>query len=219
MLLFLCHKYMGKWASQIALVVKSLPANVGDIRDKTWAWSLGREDPLEEGMATHPGFLPGESQGQRRLAGCSPESKRIEQNQSDLACTHMVKWSRSLRHLSSLCFLPEGPNCLSLLVLFCAPDTDLTVMDSQWWNTGYGPDSRHRPGSQKVKGTASEGGSSAVGRKLVGESQECSQWSEHDWAIRKKSVELRAPLLEEFSWLHYSIQAFNWTLQLNKDDT
>ena len=34
--------------------------------------SLGREDPLEKGMATHPVFLPGESQGQRSLAGCSP---------------------------------------------------------------------------------------------------------------------------------------------------
>ncbi|KAF6077259.1 dihydroorotate dehydrogenase (quinone) [Phyllostomus discolor] len=29
-------------------------------------------------------------------------------------------------------------------------DTDLTVMGCRWWNTGYGPDSRCRPGSQKV---------------------------------------------------------------------
>ena len=34
--------------------------------------SLGREDPLEESMATHSVFLPGESQGQRSLAGYSP---------------------------------------------------------------------------------------------------------------------------------------------------
>ena len=27
----------------------------------TWVQSLGWEDPLEEGMATHPVFLPGES--------------------------------------------------------------------------------------------------------------------------------------------------------------
>ena len=32
-------------------------------------WSLSREDPLEEGMAV---FLPGESYGQRSLAGDSP---------------------------------------------------------------------------------------------------------------------------------------------------
>ena len=36
--------------------------------------SLGWEDPLEEEMATHstPVFLPGESHGQRSLAGYSP---------------------------------------------------------------------------------------------------------------------------------------------------
>ena len=33
---------------------------------------LGQEDPLEEGMATTAIFLPGESHGQRSLAGCSP---------------------------------------------------------------------------------------------------------------------------------------------------
>ena len=34
--------------------------------------SLGREDPLEEGLATHSTVLPGESHGQRSLAGYSP---------------------------------------------------------------------------------------------------------------------------------------------------
>ena len=37
-----------------------------------WVQSLGREDPLEEGMATTPALLPGESHRQRRLAGYSP---------------------------------------------------------------------------------------------------------------------------------------------------
>ena len=36
---------------------------------ETWVGSLGREDPLEEGMQPTPVFLPGESQGQRSLAG------------------------------------------------------------------------------------------------------------------------------------------------------
>ena len=36
-------------------MVKNLPANVGDIRDTVR--SLGREDPLEEGMATHSSIL------------------------------------------------------------------------------------------------------------------------------------------------------------------
>ena len=34
--------------------------------------SLGREDPLEEDMATHSSTLAAESQGQRSLVGYSP---------------------------------------------------------------------------------------------------------------------------------------------------
>ena len=36
--------------------------------------SLGLEDPLEKGMATY--FLPGESHGQRSLAGYSPQGHK-----------------------------------------------------------------------------------------------------------------------------------------------
>ena len=36
------------------------------------AQSLGWEDPLEEGTATHSVFLPGESHGQRSLETYSP---------------------------------------------------------------------------------------------------------------------------------------------------
>ena len=46
----LCNKC--EWASQVAVVVKILLANAGDIRD-TRVQSLGWKDPLEEGMATH----------------------------------------------------------------------------------------------------------------------------------------------------------------------
>ena len=35
--------------------------------------SLGREDPLEEDMPAHASVLPGESHGQRRLEGQSPQ--------------------------------------------------------------------------------------------------------------------------------------------------
>ena len=44
------------WASLVAQLVKNPPTMW-----ETWVWSLGWEDPLEEGMATHPVFLPGES--------------------------------------------------------------------------------------------------------------------------------------------------------------
>ena len=40
------------WASLVAQTVKNLPAT-----RETWVRSLGREDPLEEGMATHSSIL------------------------------------------------------------------------------------------------------------------------------------------------------------------
>ena len=62
------------WASQVALGVKNLPFNAGNIRD---AGSIpGREDPLEAGMEPTPVFLPGESHGQRSLAGYSPQAHK-----------------------------------------------------------------------------------------------------------------------------------------------
>ena len=46
---------MVEWAYQVVLVVKNLPANARDIRDHVG--SLGQEDLLEEGMATHYSIL------------------------------------------------------------------------------------------------------------------------------------------------------------------
>ena len=40
------------WTSLVAQTVKNLPAMW-----ETWVWSLGREDPLEEGIATHSNIL------------------------------------------------------------------------------------------------------------------------------------------------------------------
>ena len=53
-------------ASLVIQTVKNLPTV-----QKTWVRSLGQEDPLEKETATHPVFLPGESQGQRSLVGYS----------------------------------------------------------------------------------------------------------------------------------------------------
>ena len=40
------------WASLVAQRIKHLPA-----MQETWVWTLGREDPLEKGMATHSSIL------------------------------------------------------------------------------------------------------------------------------------------------------------------
>ena len=54
-------------ASLVAQMVKSLPAV-----QKTWGWSLGREDSLERKWQPTPVFFPGKSHWQRSLAGYSP---------------------------------------------------------------------------------------------------------------------------------------------------
>ena len=38
--------------------------------------SLGGEDPMEKGMATHSSILPGEVHGQRSLAGYSSQGRK-----------------------------------------------------------------------------------------------------------------------------------------------
>ena len=43
---------------------------------ETWVRSLGWEDPLEKEMQPTPVFLPGESHGQRSLAGSSPRGRK-----------------------------------------------------------------------------------------------------------------------------------------------
>ena len=47
---------------QVALVIKNLLSNAGDVREMQ-VWFLGWEDPLEEGMAAARVFLPGEYHG------------------------------------------------------------------------------------------------------------------------------------------------------------
>ena len=60
------NSYMFR-ASLVAQTRKNLPAV-----QKTQVRSLGWENPLEEGMATHSSILPGEFHGQRSLMGHSP---------------------------------------------------------------------------------------------------------------------------------------------------
>ena len=59
------------WASQVVLVGKNLPANAGDVRDVDLIPGSGRS-PRGGAWQSTPVFLPGESHGQRSLAGYSP---------------------------------------------------------------------------------------------------------------------------------------------------
>ena len=61
---------------------------------ETWVQPLGREDPLEEGMATHSVFLPGESHGQRSLAGYHPWGRKDSDTTERLHCSLSSQDSR-----------------------------------------------------------------------------------------------------------------------------
>ena len=69
--------YVCIWASQVVLMVKKPPA--GDKRDT--GWSLGQEDPLEEGMATHSSILAWRTPQREELGGLLLNGlQRIGQN-------------------------------------------------------------------------------------------------------------------------------------------
>ena len=70
------------WASLVAQLVKNPHAMW-----ETWVQSLGREDPLERGMATIPVFLPGEFHGQRSLADYSPWGRKESDTTEQLTHT------------------------------------------------------------------------------------------------------------------------------------
>ena len=61
------NKYDSCRASPVAQVVENLPA-----MQETQVLSLGQEDPLEKGMATHSNILAWRIHGQRNLVGHSP---------------------------------------------------------------------------------------------------------------------------------------------------
>ena len=54
------------------LVVKNPPDDAGGVRDAGWIHGSGRS-PTGRAWQPTPVFFPGESHGQRSLAGCSPE--------------------------------------------------------------------------------------------------------------------------------------------------
>ena len=67
---------LAKRVSQVALVVKNLPANAGDIRGM--GSIPGSRRPPGGGHGNLLQFLPGDSQGQRSLVGHSPQGRKSQ---------------------------------------------------------------------------------------------------------------------------------------------
>ena len=59
------------FSSLVAQKLKNLPAV-----QETQVQSLGQEDPLERGMATHSSVLTWRIHGQKSLVGCSPRGHK-----------------------------------------------------------------------------------------------------------------------------------------------
>ena len=54
--------------------------------------SLGRKDPLEEEMASHPVSLPGKSHGQESLEGYSPRGHKESDTLSNYPFKLYLQW-------------------------------------------------------------------------------------------------------------------------------
>ena len=102
-------KLTSKWTYPGGDRGKESAANAGEIQ----VWSLGREDLLEEGMATHPSILAW------RIPWAEPEglqfigSQRVKHNWSDLAHMHHLNQWISVSRLPSIIWVgltqpPEG---------------------------------------------------------------------------------------------------------------
>ena len=76
-------------------MVKNLPTNVEDTRDKKFQF-LGQENPLEKGMATHSTILAGEIHGERNLVDYSPWN-------------HMESNTTEHSHITCACNVPNRP--------------------------------------------------------------------------------------------------------------
>ena len=94
-------------ASQVAQLVKKLPANAGDIRDEASIPGSGRS--LEEEMHPTPVFLPGKSHGQRILVGYSPgDGKELDVTEHTFSS---LSWYRVPQTLGIPCDESKGFFC------------------------------------------------------------------------------------------------------------
>ena len=110
--IFLYDYYL--WVSQVALVVKNLPAHTGGTRDVGSILGLGRSPGVGNGPPT-PVFLPGKFYGQRNLAGYSPWFCKESDMTERLGTTISKKmWEIFWRWT---CFFPKWESSITIFKL------------------------------------------------------------------------------------------------------
>ena len=78
-------------ASQVALVVKNLPANAGDANHRFDPWV--RKIPWSSKWQPTTVFLPGKFHGQRSLVGYSPRGhKELDTTEHSHTCYYSFLW-------------------------------------------------------------------------------------------------------------------------------
>ena len=114
-------------------MVKNLPATW-----ETWVRSLGWEDPLEKGMATHSNILAWKIP-QRNLAGCSPWGRKELDRAEQLTHTHSLE-----RLQLELARLPQRTTATATSAGRCGlsspnftPDPNLTLLLDFFLNNIY----------------------------------------------------------------------------------
>ena len=89
-------------------MVKNPPANAGDTRD---SGSIPRKIPWRKAWQPTPVFLPGESHGQRSLAGYNPKESQLSNWVTHIAikvCSGLPG-NQTRRRLLSLRVVPSAP--------------------------------------------------------------------------------------------------------------
>ena len=107
-------------ASLVAQLVKNLPT-----MGETWVWSLGWEDPLQEGMATHSSILPGESPWTEEPGGLQfMGSRKVGHN-----------WANKHAHFE-LIFVEDMRFCLGLYFAYGCPTVTASLLKRPFFPTG-----------------------------------------------------------------------------------
>ena len=90
---------------------------------ETGVWSLGREDPLEEGLATHSSILAWEAHGQRSLEGYTVPG--VTKSQKGL------KWLSTHAHwcYNAITFFPLDVFAFMIFIALLILGVRITV----WW--------------------------------------------------------------------------------------